>query len=302
LIHYLIRVKMILIKRLMYTTLIDANTVHENLDRPNWLIVDCRYDLTDKSYGRNAYLESHIPGAVYADLHDDLSGPPVTDYGRHPLPTSNLLNTLFKRLGISGTTQVVAYDHVYGSFAARLWWLLRYMGHDAVAVLDGGWQAWLEADLPIQSGEQTNKPGDFQGNARTEWLVTVDQVPAAGLLIDSRDPVRYRGESETLDRAAGHIPGAINHFWKDNLDSRGYFKDSKQILKEFQGFLAETTPSEAVFYCGSGVTACHNLLAAAHAGLPAPKLYAGSWSDWCSVPERQVATGDEPGCFSDPAC
>jgi thiosulfate/3-mercaptopyruvate sulfurtransferase len=293
---------MILIKRLMYTTLIDANTVHENLDRPNWLIVDCRYDLTDKSYGRNAYLESHIPGAVYADLHDDLSGPPVTDYGRHPLPTSNLLNTLFKRLGISGTTQVVAYDHVYGSFAARLWWLLRYMGHDAVAVLDGGWQAWLEADLPIQSGEQTNKPGDFQGNARTEWLVTVDQVPAAGLLIDSRDPVRYRGESEPLDRAAGHIPGAINHFWKDNLDSRGYFKDSKQILKEFQGFLAETTPSEAVFYCGSGVTACHNLLAAAHAGLPAPKLYAGSWSDWCSVPERQVATGDEPGCFSDPAC
>ena len=282
----------------MYTSIINANIVHENINHPDWVIVDCRYDLMDASYGRNAYLKSHIPGAVYADLHDDLSGPPVTDHGRHPLPTADQLNALFKRLGISANTQVVAYDHVSGSFAARLWWLLRYMGHDAVAVLDGGWQAWLEADLPVQSGEQANNPGDFQGNARTEWLVTVDQVPAASLLVDSRDPVRYRGESEPLDKAAGHIPGAINHFWKDNLDSRGYFRDSKQILKEFQGFLADFTPSETVFYCGSGVTACHNLLAAAHAGLPAPRLYAGSWSDWCSVPERQVVTGDEPGCFS----
>jgi thiosulfate/3-mercaptopyruvate sulfurtransferase len=283
----------------MYTSIINTNTVHENIDHPDWVIVDCRYDLTDKSYGRNAYLEAHIPGAVYADLHDDLSGPPVTDHGRHPLPTAEQLKALFKRLGISHHTQVIAYDHVYGSFAARLWWLLRYMGHDAVAVLDGGWQAWLETKMTVQAGEQKNQPGDFQGKARAEWLVTLDQVPVAELLIDSRDPVRYRGEAEPLDKAAGHIPGAINHFWKDNLDNQGYFKDSKQIHEEFQGFLAGVTPSDAVFYCGSGVTACHNLLAATLAGLPTPKLYAGSWSDWCSVSERQVVTGGEPGCFSD---
>lgn len=281
----------------MYTSIIDANTIYRNIDRPDQVIVDCRYDLADKSFGWNAYLESHIPGAVYADLHDDLSGPPVTDRGRHPLPTPEHLNKLFKHLGISGGTQVITYDQVHGSFAARLWWLLRYMGHEAVAVLDGGWPAWLDAELPVQSGQQTNEPGNFQGNARTEWLVTVDQVPGAELLIDSRDPVRYRGESEPLDSAAGHIPGAINHFWKHNLDSGGFFKDSKQIHKEFQGLLAGIPPSEAVFYCGSGVTACHNLLAAAHAGLPVPKLYAGSWSDWCSAPERPVATGSDPGSF-----
>lgn len=282
----------------MYTSIIDVTTVNENISRPDWVLVDCRYDLADKSFGKSAYLDSHIPGAEYADLHDDLSGPPVTDHGRHPLPIAGHLNNLFKRLGISNDTQVVAYDHVYGSFAARLWWLLRYMGHEAVAVIDGGWQAWLEAGLSVQSGEQTNQPGDFQGVARTEWLVIADQVPAAVLLIDSRDPVRYRGESEPLDRAAGHIPGAINHFWKDNLDARGFFKDSKQLNKEFQGFLAGVTVSDSVFYCGSGVTACHNLLAAAHAGLPTPKLYAGSWSDWCFVPERPVATGSEPGSFT----
>jgi len=283
----------------MYTTIIDITTVDENIDHPDWVIIDCRYDLTDKSFGRDAYLESHIPGAVYADLHDDLSGPPVTDHGRHPLPTPEQLNELFNYLGISRDTQVVVYDQVSGSFAARLWWLLRYMGHETVAVLDGGWQAWLEAELPVQPGEQINKPGDFQGRVRREWMITADQVPHAELLIDSRDPVRYRGEAEPLDRAAGHIPGAINHFWKDNLDSRGFFKDSKQIHQEFRGFLASVPSSAAVFYCGSGVTACHNLLAAAHAGLSAPKLYAGSWSDWCFAPGRPVATGSDPGSFED---
>ena len=282
----------------MYTSVIDVTEVNENINHPDWVIVDCRYDLADKSFGKNAYLASHIPGAVYADLHDDLSGPPVTDHGRHPLPTVGQLNNLFKRLGISNDTQVVVYDHVYGSFATRLWWLLRYMGHEAAVVIDGGWQAWLDAGLSVQSGAQTNKPGDFQGRVRTEWLVTADQVPAAVLLIDSRDPVRYRGESEPLDPAAGHIPGAINRFWKDNLGPKGFFKDGKQLHKEFKGFLAGVTASDAVFYCGSGVTACHNLLGAVHAGLPAPKLYAGSWSDWTSVPDRPVAIGNEPGSFT----
>jgi thiosulfate/3-mercaptopyruvate sulfurtransferase len=283
----------------MYTSVIDVITVSENIDQPDWVIVDCRYDLADKSFGKHAYLDSHVPGAVYADLHDDLSGLPATDHGRHPLPTVAHLNYLFKRLGICNNTQVVAYDHVYGSFAARLWWLLRYMGHETVAVINGGWPAWLDAGLPVQAGAQTKQPGNFQGKSRGEWLVTADQVPAAVLLIDSRDPVRYRGESEPLDRAAGHIPGAINRCWKDNLDPRGFFKNGQQLHKEFKGLLAGITPSDSVFYCGSGVTACHNLLGAAHAGLAAPKLYAGSWSDWCSVPERPIATGNEPGSFID---
>ncbi len=277
----------------MFTTLVDAASLNEHLESKDWVIVDCRYDLMDEKAGRNQYLIAHIPGAVYADLHTDLSGPPVTDCGRHPLPTPQAMQSLFKRLGISQGAQVVTYDNAGGSFAARLWWMLRYMGRDAIAVLDGGWPAWQKEGLPTASGEEINEPGNFQGQARKDWLVTVDKVAAVELLIDSRDPVRYRGEAEPLDRVAGHIPGAINHFWKDNLDNNGLFKGPDILRREFLGFLGNTTAANAVFYCGSGVTACHNLLSAAHAGLPAPRLYAGSWSEWCSDPGRPVATGEK---------
>jgi len=277
----------------MFTTLVDVALLNEHLESKDWIIVDCRYDLMDKRAGRNQYLIAHIPGAVYADLLTDLSGPPVTDCGRHPLPTPQAMHSLFHRIGISQGAQVVAYDNASGSFAARLWWMLRYMGYDAIAVLDGGWPAWQKEGLPTASGEEINEPGNFQGQARRNWLVTVDKLTAVELLIDSRDPVRYRGEAEPLDRVAGHIPGAINHFWKDNLDSNGLFKGPDILRREFLEVLGDTSAANAVFYCGSGVTACHNLLAAAHAGLPVPRLYAGSWSEWCSDPKRPVATSEK---------
>lgn len=279
-----------------HRTLIDARTLHERLGDPNWRVVDCRFDLQDPEAGRRAYREGHIPGAVYAHLDEDLSGPPVTDHGRHPLPTPANLCTVFGRLGITERTQVVGYDAAGGALAAaRLWWLLRYMGHDAVAVLDGGWQAWQAAGLETSPGEEGVPWVEFRGEPRTEWLVTVDRVPAAGLLVDARDPVRYRGESEPIDPVAGHIPGAVNHFWQQNLDETGRFLAPEALAQRFAQTLGEHAPEEAVFYCGSGVTACHDLLAQAHAGLPVGRLYAGSWSDWCRVPERPIATGPEPG-------
>ena len=278
----------------VFTTLIDNKTLDHHLDATNWIIVDCSYDLADKNAGRNSYLESHIKGAVFADVYDDLSGPPVTDNGRHPLPSEEALNSLFSRLGIDHDSQVIVYDNACACFAGRLWWMLRYMGHKAVAVLDGGWQSWDEAGLAKAEGEEKNTHTNFQGQANKDWLVTVDGVPAAELLVDSRDPQRYRGENEPLDKAAGHIPGAINRFWKNNLDASGLFKDSKQLRNEFERCLGGIDACKTVFYCGSGVTACHNLLAMAHAGLESPLLYAGSWSDWCSESSRPVATGENP--------
>jgi thiosulfate/3-mercaptopyruvate sulfurtransferase len=276
----------------MYKTLVTCEMLRNHIADSDWIIVDCRYDLADKDKGKIAYLDSHILGAVYADLHKDLSGPPVTDRGRHPLPTPEVLNTLFSRLGINVGTQIVVYDDINGCFAGRLWWMLRYMGHESVAILDGGFSIWQQEGLPTSLGDEENKPGNFQGNPRKEWLITIDQVDGAELLIDSRDSARYRGETEPLDRIAGHIPGAINHFWKDNLDTAGFFKKPDQIRKDFMDLLGVTKSSDAVFYCGSGVTACHNLLAAAHAGLASPMLYVGSWSEWCADPERPVATGE----------
>jgi thiosulfate/3-mercaptopyruvate sulfurtransferase len=275
----------------MYSTVIGSNILKDHSSDPDWVIIDCRYDLADKHAGRNAYVESHIPGAIYADLHDDLSGPPVTNKGRHPLPTPDAMNQIFSRLGIESECQVIVYDDAGGSFAARLWWMLRYMGHEAVAVLDGGWQVWQQLNYPTCQGQESRPSTRFQGQAREEWVVTVDNVTNANLLVDSRDPARYAGEIEPVDRVAGHIPGAINHFWKDNLGKSGNFKDSMQLREEFLGFIGNITPSDVVFYCGSGVTACHNLLAASHANLDMPRLYAGSWSEWCADPARPVATG-----------
>ena len=279
----------------MYTTLIETEDLHHNLNNPDWVIIDCRYDLTDLDKGKIAYTQSHIPGAVFADVHDDLSGPPITDQGRHPMPSVDHLNALFRRLGINAQSQIIVYDASQGAFASRLWWLLRYMGHTRVALLDGGWQAWQEANLPERSGDESNMPGSFEGAPRTAWLVTVEAVPGCKLLVDSRDPARYQGQVEPIDKAAGHIPGAVNHFWQENLRDNGRFKEAQELQKEFIRLFSGTAPEDVVFYCGSGVTACHNLLALAHAGMDSAKLYAGSWSDWCSDPSRPISTGPSPG-------
>lgn len=279
----------------MFETLITSDILADNSGNPDWIIVDCRYDLADPAAGRRAYLSAHIPGAVFADVHDDLSGPPLTDRGRHPLPAPEQLQVLFRRLGINNGSQVVVYDDSSGAFAGRLWWLLRYMGHTAVALLDGGWSGWTAAGRNSAGGEQQNPPGNFRGTAKREWLVTVSDIPTVPVLVDSRDAARYRGDEEPIDRVAGHIPGAVNRPWKTNLDDRGYFKPAARLHDEFRQLLHGQEPASAVFYCGSGVTACHNLLAAVHAGMPMPRLYAGSWSDWCADPGRPVARCDTSG-------
>ncbi len=277
----------------MYRTLVSCDTLNEHLGDPLWVIVDCRFDLANPEAGRKEYLEAHIPGAVYAHLDQDLSGPPVTNRGRHPLPLPEALIARFSRLGIDATKQVIVYDSVSGSVSARLWWLLHYMGHESVAMLDGGWPAWLEAGLPMNTGEETRSPAAFSGEPKTDWVVTLDQVPNVPILIDSRDPARYRGEFEPIDPVAGHIPGAINCFWKHNLDAEGRFLPPDQLRAQWRSIFAQLPSNEVVFYCGSGVTACHNLLSVAHAGLPEARLYAGSWSEWCADPKRPVATGEK---------
>lgn len=277
----------------MHKTIVQVQELNQHLDDPDWVIVDCRYDLSDKSAGYRDYLNVHIPTAVYADLHDDLSSSATGGQGRHPLPGPARLNQVFSSLGIHQHSQVLVYDSASASIAARLWWMLRYMGHEAVAILEGGWLAWQAAGYETEQTERKNSPAQFEGNVRRDWLVSIDTVPEQALLVDSREPARYRGELEPMDPVAGHIPGAINHFWQKNLDTNGQFLASQQIRQNFLDFYGATRPEQVVFYCGSGVTACHNLLAAAHAGLPAARLYAGSWSEWCADPERPVATGEE---------
>ena len=280
-----------------FTTLISPEKVAEHLDDPAWVIVDCRFSLADTEAGRRAYREAHVPGAVYAHLDEDLSGPPVTDRGRHPLPTPEALRALFGRLGIDEGKQVVAYDNVGGIVAARLWWMLHYMGHDAAAVLDGGWPAWQDAEHPTTTGKEENEPASFEGEPRREWLVLAEEVAAGadGRLIDARAPERFRGEEEPLDPVAGRIPGAANYPYGRNLDEDGRFLSPEQLRDQLEAVLGAAGAQEAVHYCGSGVSACLNLLAQAHAGLPPGRLYAGSWSDWITDPERPVAiSSSEP--------
>ncbi len=257
------------------------------------VIVDCRFSLADTDAGWNAYLAGHIPGAIYAHLDRDLSGPPITDRGRHPLPAPDALRTFFGRLGIAENVQVIAYDDGGGGYAARLWWLLQYMGHEAAAVLDGGWRAYLQAGLPVSTEVTANPQRYFEGAPRTDWLVVAEDVPHATLLVDSRARERFLGEVEPWDSVAGHIPGAVNFDNMQNIAAGGCFLPKDELRRQFLELFAGCPSEEAVFYCGSGVSACQNLLAQAHAGLPMGKLYAGSWSDWISEPGRSIATGPE---------
>ena len=279
----------------MYNTLIEAGTVYKHLAGPDWTFVDCQYDLADKNAGYRSYLAGHIPGAVYASLHKDLSGQPDTDCGRHPVPSRGALETTFSTMGISNHKQVVAYDNSGGTFAARLWWLLNYAGHTRVAVLDGGLNAWTQAGYNLKNNEEHAVMGSFKAVLNGAALVRLNEVATVPRLIDSREPDRYAGKTEPIDSVAGHIPGAINHFWKNNLDGRGKFLAPERLGQALREVYSGTRAEDVVFYCGSGVSACHNLLAAVHAGYPLPGLYAGSWSEWCSDPSRPVAVGIEAG-------
>jgi thiosulfate/3-mercaptopyruvate sulfurtransferase len=269
-----------------------------HLHDPSWLFVDCRFVLGQPDRGREMYLEAHIPGAVYADLDRDLSGPIVPGRtGRHPLPSEPDLEAMLSRLGVDEATQVVAYDEAAGGMAAaRLWWLLQWAGHDAAAVLDGGLARWRAVGLPVSSGLEKRAPARFTGHFRPTMVAEPEDVLAAiggaGLVLDVRAAERYRGEHEPIDPVAGHIPGARSLPYHGNVGADGRFLAPDTIGQRLAPATHEAGPENTILYCGSGVTAAQSVLAYAHAGLGLPKLYAGSWSEWITDPERPVATGE----------
>jgi thiosulfate/3-mercaptopyruvate sulfurtransferase len=281
-----------------FTTLISSATLSMHLGDASWIVTDCRFKLDDVAWGEREYTASHIPGAVYVDLDRDLSAAKTGTNGRHPLPDAATLSSTFARLGITAGVQVVAYDQDTGMYASRLWWMLRYLGHDAVAVLDGGFAKWIVEGRDTRSGVESHSAAVFSGAPRRDMIVDATTVAtligsgsASTRLLDARAPQRFRGENEPLDKVAGHIPGASNYFFQQNLDADGTFRTPEQLRAQIGGVLGGTAPPDVVCYCGSGVTACHNLLAMEHAGLKGAKLYAGSWSEWCSDDQRPVERG-----------
>jgi thiosulfate/3-mercaptopyruvate sulfurtransferase len=280
----------------MFRTLIDPSSLAPHLADDHWIVVDCRFDLTDPQKGDELYLDSHIPGARYAHLDRDLSGAKTGANGRHPLPTAEEMRQQFGAWGIAPGRQVVAYDADSGMYAARLWWMLRYMGHDAVAVLDGGFARWQREDHTTRGGREQWLPATFVGAPREHWRLDADAVlqglgDPSRVLVDARAEPRFRGEQEPLDKKAGHIPGARSFFFQRNLTEEKTFKRADELRAQWLGLLGESRPEQVIMYCGSGVTACHNLLALEHAGLSGARLYPGSWSEWSANPGRPTETG-----------
>lgn len=278
-----------------YASLISTDTLASHLDG-SWVIVDCRYDLRNEPWGREQYRTGHIPGAVYASLSRDLAGPTTGTNGRHPLPAPQAVEATFGRLGISNHSQVAIYDQDTGLFASRLWWMLRYMGHDLAAVLDGGWAKWVREGRAVRTGEEIRPAAAFKGGAREHLRLTVQDVEAklgdpSVLLVDARAPERFEGTFEPIDRTPGHIPGAVNYFHLHNVTDDGVMLPPERLRQQFADVLGDRSPDQVVMYCGSGVTACHNLLAMEAAGLRGSRLYPGSWSEWSSDPGRPVETG-----------
>ncbi len=277
----------------MFTTLISTADLAAHLDDAGWVVCDCRHDLANTAAGLQAYAGSHIPGARFVHLDEDLSAPLTGRNGRHPLLAPGNFAQWLGELGISNASQVVAYDASGGVYAARLWWMLRWMGHEAAAVLDGGWDAWLNALHPITDQIPVIKAARFASRPRTDLLLDTETIAAnlgkpGPLLLDARSPDRFRGENETLDPVAGRIPGAANRFFRLNLDAGGRFKPAAALRQEFNAVIGAAAPADVVHYCGSGVSACHNLLAMEIAGLTGSRLYPGSWSEWVADPSRPI--------------
>lgn len=292
------------------------------LYEPEQTIVDCRFTLGKPDAGRESYEQEHIPGAIYLDLELDLSSPVGEHGGRHPLPVPEVLAARLAKLGIGNDSRIVAYDDESGMNAARLWWLLRYLGHEQVYILEGGFSQWKAEKYPVTDHQPVRVPGSFVPNVQPQMLAGVEKVrevsektvhagadagtdagvdsgtiaavaassSALPILVDSRANDRYQGMNETLDKKAGHIPGALNFFWKDTQNADGTFKSAEQLQEHFAGLDKDT---EIIVYCGSGVTACPNVLALEKAGYKHVRLYAGSWSDWISYEENPIATGEE---------
>jgi thiosulfate/3-mercaptopyruvate sulfurtransferase len=287
----------------MWSTLISAGELATHVDEPDWVILDCRFDLTRPEWGAQAFATAHLPHAHYLHLDRDLSGPRSSSSGRHPLPQPPVLAATFGRLGIDTGVQVIAYDQGAAGFAARLWWLLRWLGHRAVAVLDGGFGAWQRAGLPLESAAPAPRARRFTGVADGALLVSGAEVAAAlasgalerqeRVLVDARAADRFAGQNESIDPVAGHIPGARNHPFAGNHDREGRFLAPAELRRAWQRTLNGRDPAHLIAMCGSGVTACDNLLALEVAGLSGARLYAGSWSEWIRDPAHAIARGPE---------
>lgn len=299
----------------MYTTLIEPEELAAPLAREagadsNWAVLDCRFDLPRPEWGAAAYAAGHVPGALYAHLDRDLSGPVSAGSGRHPLPAPERLAETFGRWGIDEKVQVVAYDQGNGAYAARVWWLLRWLGHQKAAVLNGGFAAWQQAGLPTDTAPARRSPRTFTPRPVQGQVVSTAELERAlkagelasgrSVLVDARAADRFAGQNETIDPVAGHIPGARNHPFARNLDAQGRFLPAAELRTRWAASSGEpaagkTGAVRVIAMCGSGVTACHNLLALEIAGLPGARLYAGSWSEWIRDPARPVARGEDPG-------
>ncbi len=280
----------------MYRTLISTAELQALLGNPALAVVDCRHELSRPEWGREEYRRSHIPGARFLHLDEDLSAPKTGSNGRHPLPDPQAFARTLERAGIGNDTQVVVYDSQGAMIAGRPWWMLRHwLGHEAVAVLDGGWDRWVAEGRPVTAEIPKVEPARFtigKTNNVVDAAFVLQHLEKDGVtLIDARAPDRFRGENETLDPVGGRIPGARNRFFRDNLAKDGRFKPPQALREEFAPVLRGVPPGQVVHQCGSGVSACHNILAMEIAGLAAPRLYAGSWSEWCSDRQRPVTRG-----------
>jgi len=278
-----------------YEFLIGVDDLKQGLDRHSVTVVDCRFDLMQPAKGRDEYQQGHIPGARYADLDKDLAGPVTESTGRHPLPPPQDFAKTLGAWGIGNETQVVVYDHGSGAIAARLWWMLKWLGHDSVAVLDGGYAAWQHAGYPLSDKEEIITSRTFQPSpdealtVSTSELVASMQSGDAVRIVDARDPARFAGMREPIDSVAGHVPGALNHPFSAAINTEGGWKSASELRDGWEGILGGNTRQAWVAMCGSGVTACHLALSARVAGYPQPRLYVGSWSEWIRDPGRPIA-------------
>ena len=289
----------------MFDLLITAEQLQKNLPNRNWLVFDVRHDLADHSAGRKAYQQGHIPGALYLDHEEQLSAPKTGSNGRHPLPERADFMALMRSQGLTQQTQVVVYDSGNSMFAAHLWWMLRWIGHEKVAVLDGGWQAWLAAGAQVEEGSNSARLTEAQAvqGVNMPGAAAMPVVDAQAVLenlsnpvftvLDARAAERYLGHVEPMDPVAGHIPNALNRPNGLNLQQDGRFKPAEELKQDFEALLQGRQPEQIVHQCGSGITACHNLFAMELAGLTGSALYPGSWSEWCSDPGRPMVRADK---------
>lgn len=279
-----------------YNYLIRVDELRQQLNEPHWRVVDCRFDLMQPAKGCEEYRQDHIPGAQYANLDQDLAGPVTASTGRHPLPAADAFALTLSAWGIGEDSQVIVYDHASGAIAARLWWMLRWLGHEHVAVLDGGYAAWQKGGYPVSHREETIVRARFQPLPDAGLIISTDELLAslkAGggpPIVDARASLRYAGSSEALDPVAGHIPGAVNHPFSESVAADGTWKSRDELQAGWAGVFGDARGGAWVSMCGSGVSACHLALSARLAGYPEPRLYVGSWSEWILDPDRPIAT------------